>query len=187
MIFSEKTVSLKDGRSAILRAPDPEHDAAAILELLKTASGETEFLLRYPDEYHLTEVQERDMLEESNASPLRMMIAAEMAGELVGLCAVDFQRNEKMRHRASVSISLLKKAWGAGLGTAMFQELLDAASAYGCTQVELGVIQGNERGSALYEKLGFTVWGTLPHAFRLRDGSWRDEIMMIKYLNERIV
>ena len=34
----------------------------------------------------------------------------------------------------------------------------------------------------LYEKFGFERCGTTPHAFKLKDGTYRDEIMMVKML-----
>ena len=35
----------------------------------------------------------------------------------------------------------------------------------------------------LYEKLGFREWGREPHAFKLKDGSYRDEIQMVLFLS----
>ena len=49
MIYKAHSIVLKDGRSATLRAPR-ESDAEEMLEYLRTASGETEFLASYPEE-----------------------------------------------------------------------------------------------------------------------------------------
>ena len=42
MIYKTRSITLKDGRGAILRAPR-ESDAEEMLEYLRTASGETDF------------------------------------------------------------------------------------------------------------------------------------------------
>ena len=49
-----ETVSLKNGKTAVLRSAEPS-DAAAMIDYLKATAGETPFLLRYPDEVVLTE------------------------------------------------------------------------------------------------------------------------------------
>ena len=47
MIFEQKTITLKDGRTAILRAAT-EADAAPAVEWLRQTAGETDFILRVP-------------------------------------------------------------------------------------------------------------------------------------------
>ena len=56
------------------------------------------------------------------------------------------------------------------------------APAMGYTQMELGVYSDNERAIRLYETLGFERWGVLRCAFRLPDGTYRDEIQMGLFL-----
>ena len=49
MLIQNKKFKLKDGRYAILRSPR-EDDAPALLDYLITTAGETDFLIRYPEE-----------------------------------------------------------------------------------------------------------------------------------------
>lgn len=50
---------------------------------------------------------------------------------------------------------------GRGLGRALVQAVLDLArSTDGVQQVGLTVSEGNNPAIALYERCGFTVWGT---------------------------
>lgn len=46
MIFEEKTIILKDGRTAILKSPCVE-DAEKLLNYIKKSCSETDFLARY--------------------------------------------------------------------------------------------------------------------------------------------
>lgn len=91
-------------------------------------------------------------------------------------------QQRKLRHRASVGIMLQRKHWGLGLGTAMLRQLLDVAKDRGLMQVELEVIEGNERAIGLYKKLGFEMVAAKPDAICLKDGSLRKEYFMVKRL-----
>ena len=50
MIYKETEFKLKDGRKALFRSPRDE-DAEEMLQFIIKASGETEFLMRYPEEF----------------------------------------------------------------------------------------------------------------------------------------
>ena len=113
------------------------------------------------------------------------MLAAFLDGELVGNCGVNAMSDHfKMRHRASLGISIKKKAWGLGLGTLLMEKALEQAKENGFTQVELGVFADNDRARYLYRKLGFTEMGCIPKAFCLKDGTYRDEVQMVKFLTD---
>ena len=49
MELPEKRILLKDGREAVIRSAQPG-DAAEMAAFMKTTAGETDFLLRYPEE-----------------------------------------------------------------------------------------------------------------------------------------
>ena len=57
MIFEEKTIILKDGRTAILKSPCVE-DAEKLMNYIKKSCSETDFLARYPEEWTTTIGQE---------------------------------------------------------------------------------------------------------------------------------
>lgn len=46
----------------------------------------------------------------------------------------------------------------------------------------LTVRSDNARAIHLYEKVGFERYGIQPRAFKLKDGTYRDEIIMVKML-----
>ncbi len=178
MIFQEKTITLKDGRTAILRAPRPE-DAAPMVQYLKDTAGETEFIMRYPEEVTMTPEREAAFFEHLAYSPFDMMIVCEVDGCIAGNCQINFGNKIKTRHRASVAIGLTKAYWNLGIGTAMFEEMIAAARQHeGTRHIDLEFIEGNSRARALYEKMGFTIIGVKPDAIMLRDGSLRNEYLM---------
>ena len=182
MIYSEKTIHLKNGQPAILRAPRAE-DAAEILAYLQRACGETDFLARYPEEMRFTCEQETAYLQNTLKNPNGMMIVCTVDGVIAGNCEIVFLNTQKTMHRANVMIGLLQEYWGLGIGSAMFSELIEAArSRGGIRQLELEMIEGNTRAMALYRKMGFTVVSEFPDAYLRKDGSYAKAIYMRKIL-----
>ncbi|MGN1128010.1 MAG: GNAT family N-acetyltransferase [Candidatus Flemingiibacterium sp.] len=187
MFFEPKAITLKDGRSAVLRSPEPD-DAEEMLEFLRMASSETDFLLRSTeDEITMTVEGERNYLERAAGSPDNLMICCfvgedEASRVLAGNCALSFNSRRKTAHRASIGIALKKEFWGLGIGTNLMRELDLAARERGVSQLELEFIEGNNRARALYEKSGFRIVGVHPNAFRMSDGSLANEYLMIKEL-----
>lgn len=181
MIYPQKTIVLRDGREAVFRSPTPA-DAAGMMQYLKTCAAETDYILRYPEECDETPEQEAQFLDGVVRSPYSLMIVCTVAGEIAGNCQMNVQKRLKTRHRASVAIALIRKYWGLGIGTAMFEEMIAVAREQGVRQLELGYIEGNQRARALYRKMGFTEYGALPNAIRLKDGTLLRECLMIRAL-----
>lgn len=179
MRLSPENVSLKNGKTAVLRAAEPD-DALEMIDYLKNTAGETPFLLRYPDEADFTEEAERRILQNWLDDPSGIMLNAWVDGRLAGNCALMSKgRQRKLRHRAEIAIAVRKSCWGLGLGSALLNRVLTLAKALGYEQLELEVIDGNDRALRLYERLGFVQTGRTPRAFRYDDGSYRDEIQMV--------
>ena len=181
MIAKETYFMLKDGREALLRSPKDE-DIPGMLDYLYRSAGETEFILRYPEECgKYTAEGEKALFDNVNASDNRVMLACIVDGKVAGNCEISWNKALKTKHRASVAIALLKEYWNRGIGTRMFEELIrNAEENPEILQIELEFIEGNSRARALYEKMGFRITGIKPDAIRLRDGSFRNEYSMIR-------
>lgn len=182
MLIEPKKIQLKDGRVALLRNPNPDADAVALIDHLKQIVSETQFLLRYPEECNWTEAQEKNILSENNADDRRLMLVCEVDGEIAGMCGMSLYPQIKFRHRANLDIGLQKKFWNLGIGTAMLEALIETARERGVLQLELDYIDGNARGRALYEKMGFTEVARHPDAVRFKDGSMRSLVFMMNKL-----
>ena len=131
MIIPETAVTLKDGTKVILRSPQPR-DAAQLNEYLHLTSGETHYMVRYPEECDQTLGAAQKRLQAMEDHERSFMLAAFLDGELVGNCGVnEISDRFKMRHRASLGISIKKKAWGLGLGTLLMEKALEQAKENG--------------------------------------------------------
>ena len=178
MKFDAKTITLKDGRSAVLRLPTAA-DAEDMLTYLIETAGETEFLLAYPEERQgMTVEQEAAFIQRMTQGDNSLFLVCEVEGRVAGCCQVDFQTRMKTAHRGTVAIGLRKAYWGLGIGTAMFREMIGISRRRGLMILELEFIEGNSRARALYEKMGFRIVGMRPDGIRLRDGTMRNEYLM---------
>lgn len=173
-----KEVTLSDGTNCILRNPIGT-DAREVLDLLKKTSEETDQLLRYPDEIHMTVEEERQFLENMASQPNTVMILAVVNDQIIanaGLTPVS--ECDKCRHRASFGIAMLKNYWGRGIGTQLMVALLESAQEMGYRQIELEVLSDNDRALSLYKKFEFKIYGTNEKAFYFRDGTYQASHLM---------
>ena len=158
MKIEPRTFTLPNGEVLTVRSLCAE-DAEA-LEVFRCAIySETHFMARYPEEG-------------ANLETVQTGLAA------CGKSPVNFE----YRHRAVMGISVRKEYWGCGLGSYLMQLAIDQTRANGFEQLELGVYSDNARAIHLYEKVGFERYGIQPRAFKLKDGTYRDEIIMVKML-----
>ncbi|MCR5558687.1 MAG: GNAT family N-acetyltransferase [Butyrivibrio sp.] len=173
-------IKLKDGRCAIIRSPR-EEDIQGTLDYLYKSAGETEFILRYPEEcVKYTAEAEKALFDRMNTSDNETMLVCIVDGIVAGNCQVTWSKNIKTKHRATVAIALCKDYWNLGIGTKFFQEMIRIAEANpDITQMELDFIEGNTRARALYEKMGFRICGVRPNAVKLKDGTLLNEYSMI--------
>ena len=181
MELKQKTIRLKDGRKAVIRSAQPG-DAAEMVTFMQTTAGETEYLLRYPEECTMSEAGEAAVLDGVLNSPDQVMPCCFVDGVLAGNAMLTKNSRIKTRHRGSVAIGLLEKFWGLGIGTALFQEMIAIAKERGLDHLELDYIEGNDRARRLYEKMGFVETARIPDVYRLKDGSFRKSILMMKKL-----
>ena len=181
MIFEEKTITLKNQKTAILRSPKIE-DAEALLNNIIASSGETEFLTNYPEEYTMGVEGEEEWIKSHLESTDALVICCEVEGKIVASCDLRFNSSFKTRHRVALGITVRREYWGLGIGSAMFEAMILASKEKDVQIMELEFLEGNERAKRLYEKFGFRVVSYRPNAFHLKDGTVLGEFYMQKYL-----
>lgn len=181
MIIQPFEFTLKDGRKALIRSPRDE-DIPGVIDYLCISAGETEFILRYPEECgKYTWDAEKALFDRVNASNHEVMLVCLVEGKVAGNCQIMWSTGMKTRHRAAVAIALLKAYWGQGIGTRLFREMIRIAEENEhILQMELDFVEGNARARALYEKMGFRITGVRPNAIRLKDGTLLNEYSMVR-------
>jgi ribosomal protein S18 acetylase RimI-like enzyme len=177
MIYPSKKIILKNQRDVTLRSP-LDRDAQEILDYLNQVTGETPFLLRTPEECVETVQSEVLFIQNINQHPTQVMILAIIDQEIIGICNVGLKTRLKVKHRATLGISVKKHYWGLGIGSILMDEMIEIAKHMGAERLELEVIEGNERAIKLYQKKGFQVMSEIKGAIKDSSGTYRSEIVM---------
>ncbi|MBQ0167929.1 MAG: GNAT family N-acetyltransferase [Treponema sp.] len=184
MKIDDITFTLKDGRKAVLRNAR-ESDAQGLYDYLLKSAAETHFILREPEDCGAYSVEgEVGFINKSLENPFQLMLVCDVDGVIAGNCQIDFFGKIKLHHRANIGIALIKEYWGLGIGSKMFEAMIQAARDYGgITRINLDVAEENERALALYKKFGFEVMCRFPDAMMLKDGTYIAELKMTKKLD----
>lgn len=185
MILEEKKIILKNGTEAILKTPEIE-DAEMMLENIKICSGETDFLSMYPDDWAEKTVEsEAKWISGYRENDNDLLIACFIDGKIVGSSDICFMSGIKTSHRAVLGITIQKKYWNLGIGSAMFEKLIKTAEENEKTEiVELEFVEENDRAKALYEKFGLKVVSVSPKKFKLNDGTYQNVGYMQKEIRK---
>ncbi len=174
-----KEVKLKNGSECIIRNAI-EADASEVLEHLKHISAETEEMTRYPDEYTITEKEERKFIKSMEASPNAILIVAELEGKIVGTASLwRLSGFEKFLHRSGFGVGIQKAHWGYGIGNHIMGVIIESAKNAGYEQIELEVSTNNDRAVSLYKKFGFEIFGTNKWFSKTRDGKYQEMYYML--------
>ena len=174
-----ETITLKDGRSCLLRNGTSD-DGQALLDVFVQTHGETDYLLTYADECTMTADDEASYLKEKTEDPREIEIVAVVDGEIVGSAGIEAidARKKKVRHRAEFGISVVRAYWGLGIGRALTRACIACARRAGYRQLELDVVAENESAISLYKSEGFVEYGRNPRGFLTREGRWQEVALM---------
>lgn len=165
----------------IIEKARPE-DAAALLACLNQVGGESDNLTFGAEGMPFTVEEEDDFLRSMENSQNAAMFVAKLDGKVIGNASFSSSPRERLKHRGELAVSVLKEAWGMGVGTKLMEAVIDFAR--NTAQVEiihLEVRSDNIRAIKLYEKFGFQKIGTF-HGFMKIDGKLVDCDLMNLYL-----
>lgn len=155
-------------------------DCVSLVQMMKQSYSETDFLTCYSDEFNISVEDEIKWISRFDHQKSTMMIVKD-GNRVIGNAAINAGGSrEKLKHRCTFGISILKDYHGLGIGRLLIQEMIAFAKKAGYEQIELEVVSNNYRAIQLYMSEGFRVYGTRPRAFKLRDGRYLDEYLMVK-------
>lgn len=177
----KKDIALRDGSVLHISRPGGE-TAAEILEYLKITGGETHFLLMDGNGLGISEETERNILEQNLKLERGGMHIGRIDGELACIFSLSCNPRRRLAHTGEIALSVRKKYWHIGVGSAIMEALIELAKEASLKNVELGVYADNERAIALYKRFGFEEIGR--HRGRMCvDGEYYDEILMDLHLD----
>lgn len=136
-------------------------DAAELLTFLKQVGGESDNLTFGSEGLPFTVEEEEAFLRSTENSPNTVMFVAKLDGKIVGNASFTASSRERLKHRGELAISVLKEAWGMGIGTRLTEAVIDFAKNTAHVEIiHLEVRSDNDRAIKLYEKVGFRKTGT---------------------------
>ena len=100
-------------------------------------------------------------------------------GSVVGWAAVS-PTSSRCVYEGVVELSVYvdRAAAGRGVGRALVRALLESTEEAGIWTVQSGVFPENTASLALHRSLGFRVVGRRERLGRMRDGTWRDVVLL---------
>lgn len=155
-------------------------DAEAFLSMLKQLDSETKNMMYEPGE-RKTSIDEMRSNILNMAAFNSLLLVAQEDEKMVGFLSAERGFANRIRHSAYVVIGILKDYQCKGVGTKLFQELIDWARSNNITRLELTVAVHNESAINLYKKMGFKIEG-LKEKSLIVDGRYVDEYYMAKIL-----
>ena len=184
MRIEKRTYDL-NGHKLTLRSAEKE-DATMLLPYLKKVCGESRFLLREADECkEMTVAQEEAFINSHTENERACLLLAELDGVYAGNASFDAAGSSRRNaHRADIGIALYKDYTGMGIGKKLFALILETIEKCGYESAELTVVEGNTRAIHMYESFGFTETGRIPKANKYDDGTYADDIFMVKTLGK---
>ena len=162
----------------IIREATPDDAEQILIHNDLIANEPHNGIVRGPGE-NMTLEEERDFLAKSLASDNSVFLIAVLpSGEVIGVSGLHGGRRKANRHNGGVGIDVIREWRGKGVGTDLFQHIIDwAKKSNVITRIELEVMTDNARAIHVYEKLGFKMEGKRLAAL-YKDGGYIDIYVM---------
>lgn len=158
------TLPLRNGQDATIRLLS-EDDRERLTAFGRALSQDD--LLYLETDFHSAEIIAR-LINASFAENWRQIVA-EVDGKIIGYSAV--RRLPGWSSHVADIVILVTPAWRRnGLGSGLAQAIFDAARELGATKVIVEMLEEQEGGRGIFERLGFSVEGKLVDHARDRHG-----------------
>ena len=150
---------MNSSENIIIEKARPE-DTAELLRFLKAIGGETDNLTFGAEGLPVPPDEERKLLASLETSETSAMLTAKKSGKIVGNAHFTGMTRERLKHRGTIGISVLKSEWGQGIGTMLMEAVIDFARNTAHAEIiSLEVKSDNVRAIKLYERFGFEKIG----------------------------
>src|SRR5690625_2769900 len=160
-----------------IRAKDGEN----FINVIKHVERQSEFMLIQTGERKNTSEQQRKQLERIEQQRNSTIFVAEIEGAFVGYLMAMGGNVKRTKHSAYIVVGILEKYRGKGIGTELFNNVMEWAAIHNILRLELTTVIENTAGLALYKKTGFEIEGTKRNSLMINNKLF-DEYYMSKLL-----
>lgn len=162
---------------SIRRAHEEDLDAIWDIFHAHLAAGET-----YPFDAHTPKSVCEEYWLGANVDSF---VAVDQAGRVLGMYRIVPNQPGRGAHVANASYMVSESAQGKGIGYLMGRHSLVEARRLGYLAMQFNyVISTNQPAVALWRKLGFSIAGTLPKAYRHERLGYVDALVMYQLLSD---
>lgn len=172
-----RNVVLKNGMELVIREPEA-YEARQILEFKRSNLIESEFFTLEDENQNLSINGEtnyiRNVCEKDNST----MLLAFIDDNLAGILCFDGGELEFNRHVGEFKMSISRKYWDIGIGSALLYHMVEWAKYNGITKkINLKVREDDKEAINLYRKCGFIKEGVISKD-TYKEGSYFDTVQM---------
>lgn len=153
-------MKLKNGQELFIREVEAT-DALEILEYMSAVTAESKNLLREPGEFNMTQEQEEIFIHTTQKSLNSKMLCGLVNNKIVSVVYFGGRDLIRIKHRASIGMSVLKAYNGIGIGSYMMEAIINNAKELGIKKIDLEVRCDNKNAIGLYKKYGFKQEGII--------------------------
>lgn len=181
-----RRVVLRDGREAVIRVVRPD-DADALHESWVAMARDGRGMVADESEMTIERVEKsitRYLMGDWSGEN-GVFLVGEVEGRVVADATVHRMGARRVHHVAVLGIGVHPSYQGIGLGRAMMDAPVAWAERVGVERLELAVRADNRRAIALYESMGFECESVRKRFVKLDDGTYLDDWVMVRWLEER--
>lgn len=111
------------------------------------------------------------------------MVGAFDGDQLLGFAGLSRYQGRKIQHKGNIGpVYVAPEARGRKLAAGMMIILEEIAKGEGIERLMLSTDVTNAITQHLYKRLGYIAWGVEKHILKLADGSYVDDVVMVKLL-----
>lgn len=168
----------------MIRLAEPG-DAEVMLQIQRDVLQEEVYFVSSLEEFQQTVEGQREWIQAKQAHPNEVLFVAEDEGRVVGWLVFQTEGRQKTRHTGKFGVMLTAESRGKGLGKQLVTALLDWAHAHPeIEKISLFTFATNTRAISLYKSLGFVEEGRKLKEYKFSDGSYVDDVIMSRFVNE---
>jgi len=162
-----------------IRKAKPQ-DAQTILDYLAIIGAESDNLTFGSEGLGYTLEEETKTITTISESDNSIMLLGFVDEVLVSVANLGGKSRERMKHYATLGISIKQAYWNQGIGKAMLKKLIAFAQKNPVLEmIDLEVRSDNVHAIRLYTSFGFHQVGTMPKLMKI-NGQYFDTLVMVK-------
>jgi RimJ/RimL family protein N-acetyltransferase len=182
--IAPKQCTLKTAEKIIIRTAQPD-DAQALLDYRRLIITEDLYMVTTPEELDNTIENEIEMIRSYSAHPARIILVAQLDGEIVGAIQLKNSSRKRLSHRGTLHLSVHPSHRRKGIADALIRTLIDWARHNPLIEkLALGVFENNPAAISLYKKHGFIEEGRRIREIRIEPNRYIDNILMYRLVEK---